>query len=497
MLALGAYGVIFFALIKLIPITLTLPGIAGLVLTIGVAADSNIVIFERIKEEVRAGSPMASAIPAGYRRGIATIVDANVVTLLTAFILFVLATAGVKGFAFTLGVGTIVSLLTAVVFTQALLMSMSRTRLLRSPSALGASRARVRWHFDFMGASRWFFSVSGVILLVGALAARHQAVQPRHRLRVGHPDRGCADQVDRRGRRPRSAGGRSASPGREVQKDRQPGPWVERVPDPVEHAGPEPDQRASRRTSTKEFGVKADGFDSTSVGPTFGKTVANSARNALIFSLLVICAYVAFRFDPKFAVPVLIAIFHDILITAGIYSLTGREVTSGTVAAFLTILGYSLYDTIIVFDRIRENMPRMPRAAFSQIVNRSMSEVLTRSLATSFSTLLGVASLLIFGGATLQDFAFAMLVGIFSGTYSSIFIASPVLTAWKEREPAYARRRARIVEVSGAVPAFADDVELAKLGERRRDATPKSRRRSRQRDPRRGRGGHGRASGGW
>jgi SecD/SecF fusion protein len=140
-------------------------------------------------------------------------------------------------------------------------------------------------------------------------------------------------------------------------------------------------------------------------------------------------------------------------------------VTRGTVAAFLTILGYSLYDTIIVFDRIRENLPRMPRAAFSQIVNRSMSEVLTRSLATSFSTLLGVASLLIFGGATLQDFAFAMLVGIISGTYSSIFIASPVLTAWKEREPGFARRRERIAEIDGTVPAFADDVALAKLSD--------------------------------
>ena len=162
-----------------------------------------------------------------------------------------------------------------------------------------------------------------------------------------------------------------------------------------------------------------------------------------------ICGYVALRFDPKFAVPVLIAIFHDILITAGVYSLTGKEVTSGTVAAFLTILGYSIYDTIIVFDRIRENVPRMPRAAFSQIVNRSMSEVLTRSLATSFSTLLAVGSLLVFGGATLQDFAFAMLVGIASGTYSSIFIASPVLTAWKEREPGFVRRRERIAAGRG------------------------------------------------
>ena len=215
----------------------------------------------------------------------------------------------------------------------------------------------------------------------------------------------------------------------------------------------------------KEFGIVENGFDSTSVGPTFGATVAKSARNALIFSLLVICAYIAFRFDPKFAVPVLIALFHDILITAGVYSLTGKEVSSGTVAAFLTILGYSLYDTIIVFDRIRENMPRMPRAAFSQIVNRSMSEVLTRSLATSFTTLLAVVSLLVFGGATLQAFAFAMLVGIVSGTYSSIFIASPVLTAWKEREQGFARRRERIAEVEGSVPAFADDVALAKLSD--------------------------------
>ena len=158
--------------------------------------------------------------------------------------------------------------------------------------------------------------------------------------------------------------------------------------------------------------------------------------------------------------------FHDILITGGVYALTGKEVSSGTVAAFLTILGYSLYDTIIVFDRIRENMPRMPRAAFSQIVNRSMSEVLTRSLATSFSTLLAVLSLLIFGSATLQDFAFAMLIGIASGTYSSIFIASPVLTAWKEREPQYIRRRQRIAESEGGlVPAFADDIQVAKLAD--------------------------------
>ncbi|HEX3734062.1 MAG TPA: protein translocase subunit SecD [Solirubrobacterales bacterium] len=461
-IALGAYGVIFFALIKLIPITLTLPGIAGLILTIGVAADSNIVIFERIKEEVRAGRSMSSAIAAGYKRGIATIIDANVVTLLTAFILFVLATSDVKGFAFTLGVGTIVSLLTAVVFTQALLGSMSRSRLLRSPAALGASGESRRWNFDFMGASRWFFTISGVILLVGALALATKQLNFGIDFESGTRITAALEKpTDEEGVREALDG--AGISGEEVQQ----------VSDPVlgdnvfqiQSSQLEPGEvKGAEKTLASEFGILANGFESTSVGPTFGQQVANSALKALIFSLLVICGYVALRFDPKFAVPVLIALFHDILITAGVYSLTGKEVSSGTVAAFLTILGYSLYDTIIVFDRIRENVPRMPRAAFSQIVNRSMSEVLTRSLATSFSTLLAVGSLLVLGGATLQDFAFAMLIGIASGTYSSIFIASPVLTAWKEREPGFVRRRLRIAEAEGSVPAFADDIAMAKLG---------------------------------
>jgi SecD/SecF fusion protein len=462
-IALIAYGAIFFALINLIPITMTLPGIAGLVLTIGVAADSNIVIFERIKEEVRAGRSISSAISAGYKRGISTIIDANVITLLTAFILFVLATSGVKGFAFTLGVGTIVSLLTAVVFTQALLGSMSRSRLLRSPAALGAGGEGVRWHFDFMGASRWFFSISGVILLVGGLALATKQLNfgidfesgTRVKVALVKPtdEEGVRDALDSIG-----------VSGEEIQQVSDPvlGENVFQIQ--TRQLGPDRVKEVQGELDG-QYGVAEDGFDSTSVGPTFGQQVADSALKALIFSLLVICGYVALRFDPKFAVPVLIAILHDILITAGVYSLTGKEVSSGTVAAFLTILGYSIYDTIIVFDRIRENVPRMPRAAFTQIVNRSMSEVLTRSLATSLTTLLGVASLLVFGGATLQDFAFAMLVGIASGTYSSIFIASPVLAAWKEREPGFVRRRLRIAEAEGSVPAFADDVSPASLGD--------------------------------
>jgi SecD/SecF fusion protein len=462
-IALGAYGVIFFALIKLIPITLTLPGIAGLILTIGVAADSNIVIFERIKEEARSGRSLAAAIASGYRRGIATIVDANVVTLLTAFILFVLATSSVKGFALTLAIGTLVSLLTAVVFTQALLSSMSHARFLHSPAALGAGRQRVRWRFDFMGASRWFFSMSGIILAVGSLALATKQLnlgidfESGTRIDVSLQKSANEDAL-------RNALAPLGLSDAEIQAVDNPGLGSNSFEIKSEQLGPGKIAGVQSRLQQR-FGISPNGFDNTSVGPTFGSTVASNAGKAIIFSMLLICAYVAFRFEAKFALPVLIALLHDILITAGVYSLTGREVSSATVAAFLTILGYSLYDTIIVFDRVRENLPRMPRAAFSQIVNRSMSEVLTRSLATSFSTLLPILSLLLFGGDTLKDFAFALLVGVASGTYSSIFIASPVLTAWKSREPTFRRRTERIEEAMGTVPAFAEEIAVAKLTE--------------------------------
>src|SRR4051794_35001082 len=472
-LGLVVYGVFFFALVKLIPITLTLPGIAGLVLTIGVAADANIVIFERIKEEARAGRSPLSAIAQGYRRGIATIVDANVITLFTAFILFVLATAGGKGFAFTLCIGTHVSLFTAVLFTQAILGSLGRSKALHSPRALGAGPQRVRWHFDFSGASRWFFSMSGTILAIGAISLAVNQLNLGIDFTSGAKITASLQKpasVDQVRNALENAGVDNASSA-EIQSVDNPklGDNVieiqGKIPLEQVNGGPKTPPLV-KNTLEKDFGLQGgeNGFNGETVGPTFGAQVARSAVIAIIFSLLVISAYMAIRFEPKYAIPVIIALIHDILITGGVYSLLGREVTSGTVAAFLTILGYSMYDTVIVFDRIRENVPRMPRAAFSQIANKSMSEVLTRSLITGLSTVFLVTMLLIFGGATLQDFAFAMMVGVASGAYSSIFIATPVLTHWKEREPAYRARRQRLIDEMGHLPTFPEDNVVAKLG---------------------------------
>ncbi|HEY8466489.1 MAG TPA: protein translocase subunit SecD [Solirubrobacterales bacterium] len=468
-LGLLVYALYFLALIKVIPITMTLPGIAGTILTIGVAADSNIVIFERIKEEVRKGRSLLSAISVGYRRGIATIIDANVIILITSFILFVLATAGVKGFAFTLGIGTIVALFTAVLFTQAILAVLGRSKFLRSPRFLGASEEqRVRWNFDFTGASKWFFTMSGVILVIGAVAFATKQFnlgidfESGSRITAGLAEEATVEEV-------RDALIDAGIPGIDSAKIQllegdDLGETGVQIQAPLD-----PDQAAEVRPALEEaFGLAGaeggeEAYESTTVGPTFGEQIARSAAWAIGFALLVICIYVAIRFEAKYAVPVLIALIHDILLTMGVYALVDREVTSATVAALLTILGLSMYDTIIVFDRIRENVPRMPRAAFSQIVNRSMSEILTRTIITGLSTVFVLASLLVFGGETLRDFAFAMMIGTASGFYSSIFIATPVLTHWKEREHTYRVRRAQIEEAMGYVPVFPEDNVVAKV----------------------------------
>ncbi len=463
--ALLTYAVFLFALVKLIPITLTLPGIAGLVLTLAVAADANIVMFERIKEEVRTGRSIPASIATGYAKALRTIIDANVVTIGVAFILFTLATAGVKGFAFTLMIGTIVSLFTAVLATSAILGSLARTRLLRSPSALGAGPERVSWQrFDFMGKARWFFSFSGAILAVGAIALSTLGInfgidfESGTRIVTPLERQANVDQV-------RSALEPLGYGDAKIQDvdDPELGKNVFQIS--VSQLTPDKVNDVEQALDSR-FGVAVDDFSSSSIGPTFGEQIARTALIAVIASLLLISVYIGFRFEWKFAVPILIALAHDLLITSGVYALTEREVTTSTVAALLTIMGYSLYDTIIVFDRIRENVPRMPRATFSQIANRSMSEVLTRSLATSATVLMPVGALMLFGGETLRDFAFALLVGVASGAYSSIFIATPVLVEWKEREQVYMRRRRVVMEqFGGMVPAFATGALAAEPAE--------------------------------
>jgi SecD/SecF fusion protein len=361
-----------------------------------------------------------------------------------------------------------VSLFTAVVATHAILYSLRGTRLIRSKAALGAGEQRFKFRFDYMGASKWFFSMSGIILLVGALAIAGRGLnfgidfEGGTRITTGLDKPATVDQI-------RSVLAPQGLADAKIQtiSNKALGPYGVQV---SAHELGRGGIDGVERALDSRFGIRGTP-NADEIGPSFGQSVANSAVIAIIASLIVISIYIALRFEWKVAVPVLIALMHDVLIVSGVYALVGREVTTATVAALLTILGYSLYDTIIVFDRVRENIPRMPSAAFSQIVNRALSEVLTRSLATSFCTLLPVLSLMLFGGETLRDFAFALLVGIASGTYSSVFIATPVLAHWKEREPVYRARERRIRKELGYVPAYATTAQGGPI-----DVAPKERR---------------------
>jgi SecD/SecF fusion protein len=470
---LGIYMALLYGAILLFNVTLTLPGFAGLILTIGVAADANVVVFERIKEEVRSGKSVRAAIGAGYSKGLHTILDANAVTCITALVLFAVATAGVKGFALMLLIGTVISLLTAVAATRAMLGLLAGFRWFDNPTFMGAhgTQGLKFLHIDFMRRRYLWFAMSGAILLIGAVSLGVKGLNLGIDFKGGtqiafattkpEPISDVRDQMKAVGHGDAIVQGRGSQTGAESYKSFQ---IRAKTLKPAE---------LTQVQNKLVANVGGEKFNIKSVSSSFGRQIAKDAILAVLFSLFLVVLYIAIRFDLKFAVPVILAMVHDVLITVGVYSVTGREVTTSTVAAVLTVLGYSIYDTIIIFDRIRENIPLMRRAPFATIANISLWETIRRSLATTFITLLPVASLLFFGGDTLKDFAFALMVGVAAGAYSSIFIAAPLLTIWKEREPEYARRLDEIaVAGDGAGEAVLLAAEQAAAAEPVPDLSP-------------------------
>jgi SecD/SecF fusion protein len=439
---LAIYAILYYAAMLLFGVTLTLPGFAGAILTIGVAADANVVVFERIKEEVRAGKSVRAAISAGYGKGFHTILDANVVTAITALILFLIAVASVKGFALTLLIGTAISLLTAVVATRAMLHLLSGFKWFDNPRFMGAQgQQTAKWlQIDFMSKKKIWFAISGAIIVAGILGIAirgmnwgidfkggTQVTFKTHQAYTTDEIRSIAAAPDVK--RPDAV-----VQGRGKAVNGKYTTWQVRT-----RSLDQAQQNAFQTDLKEKVGAYASG--TKNVSSSFGRQIAFDAIWGIIVSLALIVLYIGLRFDFKFALPVIVALLHDIVITVGVYALWHKEVSVATVAAVLTVLGYSIYDTIIIFDRVRENIPLMRRQSFSTIVNVSLWETIRRSLATTFITLLPIVVLWILGGSTLKDFAFALIVGVTSGAYSSIFIAAPLLDFLKGREPEFAKRK--------------------------------------------------------
>lgn len=417
--------------------TLTLPGIAGVVLTVGMAVDANVLIFERIREESAKGKSLRGALAAGYDRAFGTIFDSHVTTLISSVILIFMGTGPVKGFGVALTIGVAASLFTALVITRLIFDWLIFKNVIKSLNMLHIIRSP---KIDFM---RWAvpaFIASWLLIIVG----NSYGIFIRGRDVLGVEFAGGETitlSVDQRNKIPvdkiRAAAARVS--GGEVlvsyQRDLGGGSETLRVTaratgkaGAAEEVGDKIFQELKRQFPEGNFGEKP--LSSDRVGPIVGQEIQRTAILASLLAMFGILVYVAFRYEFSFAVGAVVAIIHDILMTLGCYFLDGRELNSTTVAAVLTIIGFSINDTIVIFDRIREDLKLGVRGTFKELVNQALNQTLSRTIITSGTVFLATLSLYLFGGGVINDFAFTFLIGIITGTYSSIYIASALVLWW-------------------------------------------------------------------
>ncbi len=479
---------IILALMAYFEMTLTLPGVAGLILTIGMAVDANILIYERIREELKLGHTLATAINNGFTRSATTILDANITTLIAAAILLQFGTGPIEGFAITLSIGVCATLFASLVVCRALFDYLLDKKVIKSfrMLALFSSTPKI----PFLGLRYYSFTLSALLIVVGMaiLAWRgrenlgvdfvegtninvqivnDQPIQPgavrealakaglgkaivqlvseadveagnRFLIRIARTDieglgRNVESPVSKSGQGNESSnslgegetsstisesGSSSSTMSEKVNPEEDIGKYIQNV-------------LASLSKSGNSSDVVIE--DQQTVGPSVGAQLRSDAIKCVIWSFVFIIIYLWFRFELKFGVAAVLALVHDVLVTLGAFAIMKRQIDMSVVAAILTIIGYSLNDTIVVFDRVRENL-RLYRGKgykYIEILNISINQTLSRTVLTSLTTLFSVVVLLIFGGLAIRDFALALLIGIVVGTYSSIFIASPIVLIWQ------------------------------------------------------------------
>jgi SecD/SecF fusion protein len=410
--------------------TLTLPGIAGIILTLGMAVDANILIYERIREELRGGRPLSLAIAAGYEKAFSAILDSNLTTLIAAGFLWGFGTGPLRGFATTLSIGLTASLFTAIFVTRIIFDALlgagrlSRLRMLR----LGGD---TRW--DFIGKRRLCYGLSALLVAAGTAAFVLRGSD-----RYGIDFTGGLLQ-EYRFAQPVSADGLRASLATVglgdavIQQFGAPTEWLIRTP--VASEGKiEATTARTRQAFQAEYAQAAPELVRLErVGPTVGTILRKKAWMAIGWSLLGILGYVAVRFRHlDFGAAAVIALIHDVVVGAGALCLVGRQIDFTVVAALMTIAGYSVNDTIVIYDRVRENLhAAAKRPDLAAIINASVNQTLSRTVLTSLTTLLGTVSLYLFGGEVLRDFALCLIVGFVSGVYSTVYIASALVVTWR------------------------------------------------------------------
>ncbi|MEM1376509.1 MAG: protein translocase subunit SecDF [Pseudomonadota bacterium] len=435
-LALAINITLVIAALSALGATLTLPGIAGIVLTVGMAVDSNVLIFERIREERIGGRSLIQAIDAGFSRALTTIVDANVTTLIAAIILFYLGSGPIRGFAVTLAIGIITTVFTAFILTRWMVAFWLRqTKPKELPQGL-VKFLRPDHKIKFMWLRRMSFSASAAAII--ASVALFATVS----MNLGIDFKGGSlIEVQAKAETADTGAIRLALNDLnlgdvQVQEFGTPRDVLIRV----ESQGGGDNAEQTVITLVRDaLDTNYDVRRVEVVGPTVSGELATAGTIAVLAALAAILIYIWLRFEWQFALGAIIATTHDVILTIGMFVITGLEFNLSSIAAILTIVGYSLNDTVVVYDRVRENLRRYKKLELADLLDMSMNQTLPRTILTSVTTLLALFALFIFGGEVLRSFVSAMIFGVIIGTYSSIFIAAPVLIMFRLRPDALSR----------------------------------------------------------
>jgi len=429
--------VLLGAIMSMFNATLTLPGIAGIVLTVGMAVDANVIIYERIREEQRAGKSARQAVAAGYEHAFSSIFDSNITTFLTAFILYKIGTGPIKGFGMTLMIGIAASMFTALTVTRSIfdgLLSRSEANIINLGKGIAALN---NINLPVVQKRHIFMTISGVVVAISLVLAVVKGFEYSidftggHVLTVQFQDEGAKTKdlesafatAGIKGAKIRTLGGTSANQ------------YLVSVQGDLDGSSKVSDMVSA---SLKGANLKAEVVNEEIVGPSIGKELRFDAVLSVLLACLVIGLYIWVRFGKfglGFGVGAIAALAHDVTITLGVFSLLGLPIDAALIAAVLTIIGYSINDTIIVFDRIRENTKTLAGHTFAERMNLAINQTMSRTLITSLTVFFITVVLATTGGSSIQDFGIAMSVGVVVGTWSSVFIASPIVLWWTTKFP--------------------------------------------------------------